>query len=73
MKNMKRILALAAVIIIAALYALTLIFALSDAPNAQNWLFASLGATVILPTLLYIYLWIYRLLGDKKDKKKDED
>ncbi len=73
MKNMKRILAMAGVIILVGLYVMTLVFALLDSPKAQNWLFASLGATVVIPTLLYIYLWIYRLLNDKNDRKKDED
>ena len=71
MKNMKRILAMAGVIILAGMYALTLIFALSDSPDAQQWLFASLGATVVIPTLIYIYIWIYRLLNGRRDKDDD--
>ncbi|MDD7025012.1 MAG: hypothetical protein PUI37_09155 [Oscillospiraceae bacterium] len=71
MKNMKRILAMAGVIILAGMYALTLIFALSDSSDAQRWLFASLGATVVIPTLIYIYIWIYRLLNGRRDKDDD--
>ena len=71
MKNMKRILAMTGVIILVGMYALTLIFALSKSPNADRWLFASLGATIVIPTLLYIYIWIYKLLSTGK-KEEDE-
>lgn len=68
MKNTKRILALAGVILLVGLYVITLILAFSDSPKAADWLFASLGATVIVPGFLYIYMWIYKLL-----KERDED
>lgn len=68
MKKMKRILALLTVVILAVLYVATLIFALIDSPWAFSMFKACIGMTVVLPCLLYIYLWIYRVLN--KDPKE---
>jgi len=68
MQKMKRILAMAGVIIILGLYIVTLILSFSDSPKASEWLFISIGATVVIPTLLYAYIRIYKLLN-KKDEK----
>lgn len=61
----KRTLALAAVILILALYAATVVFALIDSPLAQSLLMASLFCTVVVPAVLYGYLVILRYLRKK--------
>ena len=63
MKKMKRLLALITVVILVLLYAATLIFALIDSPWAFSMFKACIGMTVILPALLYIYFWIYKVLN----------
>lgn len=70
MKKMKRILALIIVVILVALYAATLIFSLIDSPWAFSMFKACIGMTVILPCLLYIYMWIYKVLT--KDSHRDD-
>lgn len=65
MKKTKRILAIAGVILLVALYASTLIFAFIDHTKSLGLLKASVALTIILPVLLYAYTLIYRLL--KKD------
>lgn len=67
MKKMKRFLALITVIILVLLYAATLIFALIDSPWAFSMFKACIGMTVILPALLYIYFWIYKVLNKNSD------
>ncbi len=62
MKKTKRILAIAGVILLAALYASTLIFAFIDHTRSLSLLKASVALTIILPVLLYAYTLIYRLL-----------
>lgn len=62
MNKLKRILAMITVIILAVLYAATLIFALIDSPWAFSMFRVCIGMTVILPVLLYIYFWIYKVL-----------
>ena len=69
MKKAKRILALITVVILVALYAAALIFALIDSPWAFSIFKACIGMTVVLPCLLYIYLWIYKVLN--KDQHND--
>ncbi len=65
MKKTKRILAIAGVVLLVALYASTLIFAFIDHTKSLGLLKASVALTIILPVLLYAYTLIYRLL--KKD------
>ncbi len=68
-QKIKRILALSAVIVILALYLITFLLSLSSAEQAGELLIISLIATVVIPVLIYIYLWLFRLFG-KKDKNK---
>lgn len=68
MEKKKRILALAGVIILVALYLSTLIFALIDSPWADTCLKAAVGATILVPVLLYGYILIYRLIKKNHDK-----
>ena len=72
MNKLKRILALLTVIVLVVLYAATLIFALIDSPLAFSMFKACIGMTVILPALLYIYFWIYKILNkDPQDETRN--
>jgi putative hydrolase of the HAD superfamily len=59
-KNIKRIAALAGVVLLAGMYILTLVFALSNRPDASSMLMASIYATVIIPVLLYAFMLVYK-------------
>lgn len=68
-KKMKRVLALLAVIVIALLYLTTLILSFCQSEQAKELLMVSIVATVVLPVLLYIYLWLFRLFkGDEREE-----
>lgn len=67
-KKPSQILAILAVILLAGLYASTLIFALLQKPWANDCLKASIFATFAVPITLYAFLLVRRLL---KDKNKD--
>lgn len=69
MKKVKRILAMAGVIVMALLYLSTLVFALLG-QAFMHWLMAAVAATIILPVLIWVYGFIYRLL---KGESKEED
>lgn len=74
MMKIKRIFALIAVILLAALYGSTVIFALSDSPNAAYLFKASIFCTVIIPVILYSYVLVYRIFGRKnEDLPHDSD
>ena len=61
MRKVKRILALIGAVLLVAMYASTLIFALTDRSGTMNLLMASIACTIILPVLLYGYLLVYKL------------
>ena len=54
MKSIKRILAVIALILIAAMYVVTLILAFSRSEAAGRWFIASLACTFLFPARLYI-------------------
>ena len=58
----KRILALIGAILLALLYVSTLIFALMKSPRWYGLFKASVGATILVPVLIFAYTLIYRLL-----------
>lgn len=62
MKKLKRILAGTAVVLLAAMYLCTLIFALTDNPNTMGFFKASIALTILIPVLSYAGILMYRLL-----------
>lgn len=60
MKRLKRILALAGVLLLSGLYASTMITALIDSPQAGNWFKASVACTIGVPIILYACILVYR-------------
>ena len=64
-RTSKQIVALLGVILLAALYIITLFVAIFN-PDASGTLFrACLGATLVVPVLLWIYIWIYGKLTNR--------
>ena len=72
MKSIKRILAVIALILIAAMYVVTLILAFSRSEASGRWFIASLACTFLFPALLYIYLWSYKVVTRDHEKKSDD-
>lgn len=64
-KNPKRIAALACVVILVALYLMTLIFAIADFPGWQRMFGGCLVGTIALPILLWVYIWLYGKIKDR--------
>ena len=64
----KRILALLAVVSILLLYAAVFVLSFMKGEQAGNLLMIAITATIVLPVLLYIYLWLFRLFN-----KQDEN
>lgn len=70
-KKSVRILALVGVVLLVALYASTLVFALMNSPHALNLLMASVFFTILVPVLIYAYQMIYRLTNKKNEQKQN--
>lgn len=64
-KTPKQIAALICVIILATLYVLTLVSAVASFPGWQKMFGACLVATIALPILLWIYIWLYGKIKDR--------
>lgn len=73
MKNLKRIIALLGVVILVALYIITFVLAFLDHSDSMQMFKASIVATVIIPTLLWIYSYMYQLIKKYSGKKQSED
>ena len=71
MQKLKRIFALIGAVLLVVLYVCTLIFALIGAPWADVMLKASIGATILIPVLLYGMILMARVL--KKDDDQADD
>ncbi|MGF7011803.1 hypothetical protein M2145_002159 [Lachnospiraceae bacterium PF1-21] len=71
--KLKRVFALLGAIILLAMYANTLIFALMDSPKSQDLLKASIACTFIIPVFLYAYSLVYRVIKEKEKDKSDSD
>lgn len=70
MKKGKRILAVIGIILLAALYGLTILAAIFDNTETMKYLAASIAATVIIPVLLWVYQLIYRIIKDHRHTDK---
>lgn len=70
MKKIKQALALCGVILLVAMYIITLILAITDNSRTMNMFFASVVATIMIPVLIWAYALIYRLTHS--DKSQDD-
>lgn len=68
MEKGKRILAIIGILLLVAMYGLTILAAIFDNTATMKYLAASIAATVIIPVLLWVYQFIYRMIRDRKDK-----
>lgn len=57
--NSKRIVALIGVALLALLYIVTLVVAITDNSESGRWFMTCIFATVAVPMLIWIYTWIY--------------
>lgn len=61
----KQVVALVGVILLAAIYLITLIVAIFDQDSSGRLFQACLVATVAIPLLIWIYIWMYGKLSGK--------
>ena len=70
----KRIFACTLAVLLIGMYVLTLILGLMQDPKTTDLLMASIGATILVPVMLYAYQRIYALIHppvpDEDDEKK---
>ena len=74
----KRIAAILGIVLLFGLYIVTLIVAIVDRGSSGKLFMACLIATVVVPLLLWIYIWMYGVMTNKHtiasfDIRKPED
>ena len=62
----RRIAALLGVILLVALYLITLIVAIVDKSASGTWFMLCLIGTVTIPLLIWIYTWMYGVLTNRR-------
>lgn len=77
MKKIKKILAMAGVVLLVGLYLATLICAITDQSQTMGMFKASVFASIIIPVLIWTYQFIYKLVtkkdsGDTGKKKESQ-
>lgn len=65
-KRHKQIAAIIGIVLLAGLYLVTFILALCRFDGASSLFMGALACTVIVPVLIWIYIWLYGLLTRKK-------
>lgn len=65
-KRHKQIAAIIGIVLLAALYLVTFILALCRFDGASSLFMGALACTVIVPVLIWVYIWLYGLLTRKK-------
>ncbi len=70
-KNLKRVLAIIGLAVIAGLYLTTLILALSGNENTHGLFMASIFATIMVPLIMYILSWIFNLVKKQAAETKN--
>ena len=65
----KQIAAIICIVLLVGMYVATLIVALLDFPGRDRLFQACLVATIGLPILLWIYIWLYKKVKEKKEEE----
>ena len=67
----KQVAAMICVVLLVGMYVATLIVALLDFPGWDRLFQACLVATIGLPSLLWIYIWLYQQIRERKEEKEE--
>ena len=67
-KNKKQIAAMAGILLLAALYLFTFVTAFLNIEHWDRLFMASIVATVGVPILIWIYIWLYGKITESRTK-----
>lgn len=70
-KTPKQIAALVCAALLVSMYLITFIAACLDTPGSGRLFAACLTATIVLPVLLWIFLWFFGLLKERQSEALD--
>lgn len=67
MKRLKRIMAWIAIVLLIGMYIVTAVMAFMATPGSFHMFQTSLAATIMVPVMIYVVLFLYRLIHPEKD------
>lgn len=67
--SVKQVIAIIGIILLVALYVLTLVMAFIDKSASGKLFLLCLYSTVAIPILLWIYIWIYNKVKEQKEQR----
>ena len=73
MRRLKQILAIIAVVLLAALYIITLVLAIMGNENTFGWFLACIFCTVVIPVLMWVISWLYNMIKNNRSKDTPEE
>lgn len=65
-KSHKRIAAIIGIVLLLSVYLITFVLAFLDFPGSERLFRIGIGATILVPILVWFYIWIYGKLTHKK-------
>ncbi|MBQ4563336.1 MAG: hypothetical protein IJA58_02515 [Lachnospiraceae bacterium] len=71
LSTVRRVLAMAGIVLIVLMYLATLVFAFIDPTQSKSWLMASIFTTFFVAFILYAFNLLLKMLQDKKDAKDE--
>lgn len=72
MKNTKRILAIAGIVILVSLYLLSLLFAILNTPLSNQLFKVSIFLTIAIPIFIYVYNMLCKVFRDKGNEVEED-
>ncbi|MFG6395369.1 MAG: hypothetical protein K1W24_14505 [Lachnospiraceae bacterium] len=73
MAKLKKIFAIAGVILLIGMYLLTFMSAMFATPNTHSLFLGSLAATIIVPVFLYTYTLIYKVVYKNRENQENKE
>lgn len=65
-KSHKRIAAIIGIVLLLSVYLITFVLAFLDFPGSERLFRIGIGATILVPILIWFYIWVYGKLTHKK-------
>ena len=73
MKRLKQVLAIITVVLLIALYIVTLVLAIIGNENTFGWFLACIFCTVVIPVIMWVIAWLYNMIKNNRSEVTPEE
>ncbi len=70
MNKVRQILAIIGIVLLAVMYLSTIFFAIFDKSQTMTLFKASIGLTIVIPILIWLYTFFYKIITGHKDENQ---